>query len=773
MSKNQEYMKIRGEDKVWSSIKTKTGNLKNVAQTQLGQQIILDEALRVLPQVRDWIDNSSARVYRKELKEYFKNDDILLTKISETYLYLAGSIYNDYTQNNDKKMSRHKNVNTLKTRVTPELSFDLTWRFLEVIIELSQYFGVEKLLTHKDGTFNWSFRYTCNISDEILDRLSLEAAQAFYPLPMLEPPVDWSYEDEYLVGGYSHYQYEMIRANRAIDYSLYSNKIFDAINYIQSTPWRVNEHLLKQVSIDLRAPIKGDFVKTTYPDPEPCKWEILPDELKALDDKTRESLLEIRKEFREQVELYNAEVGDYESAVGKYRAVKMAVQIAEEYKGKVIYFPHSYDFRGRVYPIPVGLSPQGSDAIKALLEYANGEELTKDGEDWCWAYLASLYGDDKITFSQRIIRGKELLSADYKEADEPYQFLAHQLEMLQLVNDPKYKVKARIHLDACNSGSQFTSAITGDREGCLATNVMPTILEDGSQLRQDAYMLVAEKALALTESYINDEKDREKKSVYRLFRDLLKDKGRKICKTPVMVSNYGGTAGGRAEILWDMMRELDVERKWITKKNASLFASIIGSSITGVLSGGKAFEGYIQQMNNIISRNGKAIWWTTDDGFYVVHVKNKELKSKQVVCMLPGARRKTTIIKKQYSDKISPVKMKSAISPNYIHSLDAELLRRVALKMQRAGIKDSDWIHDSFGCHPNYVSQMLELTKIEFRKLARKSPLKKLDKELRSQADDSRATTRMLSNIRIPSLRGFNISEGDLDVVMESEWFFS
>ncbi len=55
--------------------------------------------------------------------------------------------------------------------------------------------------------------------------------------------------------------------------------------------------------------------------------------------------------------------------------------------------------------------------------------------------------------------------------------------------------------------------------------------------------------------------------------------------------------------------------------------------------------------------------------------------------------------------------MKSAISPNFIHSLDAELLRRVALKMRDAGVVDSDWIHDSFGSHPNDVDLMLMITK--------------------------------------------------------------
>ena len=202
-------------------------------------------------------------------------------------------------------------------------------------------------------------------------------------------------------------------------------------------------------------------------------------------------------------------------------------------------------------------------------------------------------------------------------------------------------------------------------------------------------------------------------------------------------------------------------------------SSIIGDSIEGVLNGGKAFESYIHRMNNVLTRLDKPIIWTTGDGFQVTHIKNKELKAKRVNCLLPGARKKTVITKKIYSSKVSPAKMKLAISPNYIHSLDAELLRRVAVKLKQAGIRDSDWIHDSFGCHPNYVDQMLDITKKEFAKLVRRRPLKILDRQLRDQVPVDPVAEKLLKSIKIPHLRGFYDREGGLDIVMESDWFFS
>ena len=772
MSNSEAGMKTRGEDRVWKSILSKDNNFKKISSTQVGQQLIFEDAIHILDRVRKWIDIDSASVYRKELQDYFENDDILLEKITASFLLLAGSSYIEEKTTDSKIVTRHKRILTLKNKLMEDLSFDQVWRFTEVIIEASSYFFVEKDRVFKDNKVLLSMRYTCNLSETILNKLAIEAYSAFFPEPMTVPPKKWEYIDGEIVGGYESYQYDLVRAHtHEVDYSEYSERVFETVNYIQSVPWIVNRELVEQVKIDLVYPQKIDFIKTPYPESVGTEWETdikSPELLKEDVEKIQEA----RKAFSVIAEIYKAEAGDYESALGKYRAVKLALGIAENYLDETIYFPHSYDFRGRIYPIPVGLSPQGSDAVKAMLNYKTGEQLTESGEQWCWAYMASLYGEDKIAFDLRIARGKELIDTDYLEADEPYQFLAHQLEMRRFLADPNYEVKVRIHLDACNSGSQFTSAMTGDLAGCIATNVVPTVNEDGSQDRKDAYLLVAEKALHQTKRLILIEQDQEIKDVLVFFKELLTEKGRKICKTPVMVSNYGGTNFGRMEVIWDSLREFKVDRKWITKKNAALFSKIIGDSITGVLSGGKAFETYIHKMNNIIAKKNKSITWKTSDGFVVVHSKYRELKGKQVSCVLPGARRPTTILKKSYSDKLSAAKMKSAISPNFVHSLDAELLRRVALKCQAAGIYNTDWIHDSFGSHPNHIEQVLFITKKEFKKLARRQPLRLLDEQLKEQIDNSKPTQKVLAEIEFPQLKGFDV-RGGLDVVMNSNWFFS
>ena len=176
---------------------------------------------------------------------------------------------------------------------------------------------------------------------------------------------------------------------------------------------------------------------------------------------------------------------------------------------------------------------------------------------------------------------------------------------------------------------------------------------------------------------------------------------------------------------------------------------------------------------NLISKQNSHIWWTTSDGFKVIHETFKQKKVKSIQCLLPGSRKSTRILIYEFSDKIDILKMKLAISPNYVHSLDGDLLRRVALRMHKEGIVNSDWIHDSFGCHPNYVTKMLDITKEEYSNMMLQNPLKKLHIELVSQIEKTKRNLKLLKTIQIPYLNGYDIESPDKNIALDSEWFFS
>ena len=93
-------------------------------------------------------------------------------------------------------------------------------------------------------------------------------------------------------------------------------------------------------------------------------------------------------------------------------------------KDQTIYFPTFLDFRGRVYPIPVYLSYQGSDLARSLLLFKNVglkidynniiqqivdkniknklKKLILNDIDYVKLYLANVFGLNKLNRNNRI-----------------------------------------------------------------------------------------------------------------------------------------------------------------------------------------------------------------------------------------------------------------------------------------------------------------------------------------------------------------------------------
>jgi hypothetical protein len=73
----------------------------------------------------------------------------------------------------------------------------------------------------------------------------------------------------------------------------------------------------------------------------------------------------------------------------------------------------------------------------------------------------------------------------------------------------------------------------------------------------------------------------------------------------------------------------------------------------------------------------------------------------------------------RYSDdeneRIDPPKVKSSISPNFVHSLDAYHIRSVIRRMSEPDGRLDFWaVHDAFGTHPSRVDEMVRVVRETF-----------------------------------------------------------
>ena len=192
----------------------------------------------------------------------------------------------------------------------------------------------------------------------------------FYP--MIIKPVPWTSENLSRGSYHSHHvsHYPLVKSSKASYRRLLKQKVEDgeldhvlrAINAIQDTPWRINTDALDALKYVYDNNIEcGKLPRSDSKDfdPPPSELEGLP----YADPKVREY-----RAYRFKIHEYNRR------CIGKRVMAIRALQAATKFsKYEEIFFPHDLDSRGRSYPKPAIISPQGADYVKGLLEFAEGK----------------------------------------------------------------------------------------------------------------------------------------------------------------------------------------------------------------------------------------------------------------------------------------------------------------------------------------------------------------------------------------------------------------
>lgn len=744
---NERLMYKRGEEKLYNSNTTAAGNEKKLLDTKSGSKLIADDLANILA-VKD------AYSFKYKPNWYKLGTD---ENISTVLILICHSAY---MSNTDIKWSRHALVKRVQELIKDADTPAKALALIEWVVRYSSI--IERVKNVKDSKTIITYELVAGLGDDLLRSISYMAGKAFYPLPMTTAPIDWTYTDTGFKGGYSTKQFPIVRGAKSVEWLKDEPNLLLAVNTMQQTPYRVNKIVLEAIKADLKEPVRSEIITQEYPisDPEATAKEVkklkaellkkpantesakkaLNKKLEALDSRkfTQPQLVEINEYYRQDA--------NYMKLLGQYRADQMALDIAEAYQNeKAIYFPCNFDYRGRMYPISVYLQPQGNEKVKALLEFAEGVQLTESGAEYAYYTLAGLYGEDKKSFNERVEIGKIVINSNWKEADEPYQFLALQTQLLEWEKDPTTLIHTPAHLDGSCNGSQHAAALTGCKKTAEATNVLP--MADGS--RRDVYLEVANEALKLAQ-----EQDTE---VYKYIADCLVKAGRKFAKKPVMISVYGGTSYGFADDVFNNMKELN-DHKLATKGTSFVFAGLLIQALNNTLAGGKVFESWIQSVGSNITATGNGVTWSTPDGFNVT-MDRKIKKSKRYETLISGVTYKIQM--NVDTEQIDAKKIKQAISPNYVHSCDATHLRATMLNCARRGVKQFNFIHDSFGCNMNDAHILLEETKKAWIDLYDGFEVGKyLQKQLQEQSQEEVPD--------FPYLGGYNIKS-----VTSSEYFFA
>lgn len=365
------------------------------------------------------------------------------------------------------------------------------------------------------------------------------------------------------------------------------------------------------------------------------------------------------------------------------RTFALKVDCANDYaEHEKVYFPHQFDFRGRMYAIPTNLNHYGDDFCRGVLEAGEGYEPDM-GE--LAIEVANHWGVDKESFSDRVkwtsdnlamiesVASDPVGDTSWFAADKPWQFLAACMAITGKT-DPRHAIVRR---DGSCNGLQHYVALGRDEKAAEIVNLVDT------DVPRSVYTAVAVATMELLA-----------KSDHPFAARVMGMADRKMCKPGVMTHYYGVTPVKAAQQVRQEMiaRGFDSKDKDIYK--IALFLSgTIKQAIGNVCERADQIMEWLRNSATSLSRQGVLFSLAGPTGFPMVQ---RYRDPKKVVVSTIAQQ----VILYDEETELPPLrgKQKNGSSPNTIHMLDAAhmvmtLERMAAERAWFVSVHDSYWSH--------------------------------------------------------------------------------
>lgn len=527
--------------------------------------------------------------------------------------------------------------------------------------------------------------------------------------------------------------------------------LFNVVNHLQNTSFIINENVLN-VCLDIMSN-HGSLGSLPSTDDLP--------ELPRLINPTEE---ELKKHKVKLTAMYKRD----RARQSKLLRTNCTLAVAKKYsKYEKVYFPWNMDYRGRLYPMPTEINPQGDDLQKALLLFAEPEPLTNN-ECLKWFYIAGagFAGLDKKPFQERINwileHENQIISSakspleftwwDEVAGDEsPLCFLSFCFEFKRLREYQAdhagsavgFKTGLHISFDGTCSGLQHFSMLLADEIGGKAVNLIPdetvhdiyqvvadkvniVLKKDVISGTEDTYKIDKKTGEVLTDSEGNKKIQYGTKELATQWMMYGKEKfstdgiKRKVCKRSVMTLAYGSGRYGFSENLKsDIIKPWQDEHEdnpiFLDKSQASNYmAGLIWDAVSTTVV--KAVEGmsWMQSIAREISKNGEAIAWMSPNG---LPIQQNKFETDMIPFKLRFSGVNTRIYLPKETGNIDKRGQVQAISPNFIHSMDACHMQRVINSEYEKGNKNFFMIHDSFGTDLAHANSLFNTIRDELVKM--------------------------------------------------------
>lgn len=444
---------------------------------------------------------------------------------------------------------------------------------------------------------------------------------------------------------------------------------------------------------------------------------------------------------------------------GRVREIGGFLKVASRQEGP-IWFPVYMDKRGRWY-YAGSPNPQGSDLAKAVLHSHTKKALGREGIFWLKVHIANSYGFDKERFDDRARWTEQHWESIQRALAEPENHpdvwgtdapwcmfsAAYELNQAYLSGSPEtYETGIIVHMDATCSGLQHFSAILRDSIGARCVNLVD---EAKCGPKQDIYSKVA--VAAMQAIALDAEGTGEEADMARWWLGV--GIPRSMAKKPVMTYVYGATVRGTAQFIEEYVYKEMPDAVFPDPLRSYTYCSYAAKKLfQGIAATVPAADNAMRWLKSVAKSmpNGKRMQWKTPTGFLVQH--DYQGYDERILHVRSCGLKQITV--REWNEGTKPLQMQNAISPNFVHAMDASHLTLTARSMLDDGLFMVG-IHDSFGTHACDVSTLHTKVRDAFVQLYQNRNL--LGEFLWE-----------VGGIGEPPERG----SFDLDSVKESEFFF-
>jgi len=574
---------------------------------------------------------------------------------------------------------------------------------------------------------------------ELKDEHELKEMITRVSRPMLCPPVP------HAIGRAGGHLTEWVRKNLVgNNKSTPSETHIKAINALMNTEWQVDPFILEVMTYHwthgggpINIPCQHEEQVFNYATKE--AWE-------SVRNGTEEEKNFRNQKATEEYEYWNKQAS---ARFQMERRLSIAKSLSHE---KCFYMPWNFDFRGRMYPTCEALSCQGSDMDKYLIQFTRPDKTTHEGLHWRKVSIANAFGIDKVPHAERVQWVDDNIDMLKRICEDPYvnkewhddaikknksfERLAVTRDFFRMLDEGYSLVP--VHIDGTCNGPQHWAAIMLDESVGKLVNLVD------AHSPADLYTAVATTATSNAWEIIEDDSQTdEKKFSLSLAMDHFEDViPRSVTKRPTMTIAYGLTNRSA----WKYMRDDGaVTKAWCPEEHIGIVSRHLGDLIMDSLKDTEVglmkecFKGetYLKFLAKQCADAGMPMEWVTPSGFRVHQGYWNFPVIRMAVRLATSDKSTLKEMRKELIFQDNDVKIGvddgasiRGVSPNVIHSLDADHCARSTVTMLNVGIEDFAHVHDSYGVPPSCVSLMHPIIREEFYEMHKHYQLETIKKDV-------------------------------------------